>query len=343
VLTSGDPLLVPVLEPATVAATVAPQYRRYTERFPMRTLMIAPLRVEGRVLGVLTSWRHEAGRPYGGEDLLALSSIADRAAVALENARLYAAEQRARSAAEEALRMRDEFLSVAAHELKTPITSLWGMAQLMLRQLDKRGAVEPDRLQRALRMIDTQSRTLARLVEQLLDVSRIEAGKLALDRQPTDLGQLVRAVVAMAQVRATEHRLRLRTPRAPVRAAVDPLRLEQVVTNLLDNAIKYSPEGGEIEVELAAPEAAGVRLSVRDRGLGIPPERRRHIFDRFYQAHATSHQSGMGLGLYISRQIVELHGGRIEAEFPPDGGTRLVVRLPAAAPTELQQSYRGKS
>jgi signal transduction histidine kinase len=109
---------------------------------------------------------------------------------------------------------------------------------------------------------------------------------------------------------------------------VDPLRLEQVVTNLLDNAIKYSPEGGEIEVELAAPDPTAVRLCVRDRGMGIPPDKRARIFDRYYQAHGEGHLSGMGLGLYISRQIVELHGGRIAAEWPPEGGTHFVVTLP---------------
>jgi signal transduction histidine kinase len=114
---------------------------------------------------------------------------------------------------------------------------------------------------------------------------------------------------------------------------VDPLRLEQVVTNLLDNAVKYSPNGGAIKVTLALRRARDTaadwaELSVRDYGLGIPPEQRGQIFERFYQAHGNGHKSGLGLGLYISRQIVELHGGEICAEFPPDGGTRFVVRLP---------------
>jgi signal transduction histidine kinase len=111
---------------------------------------------------------------------------------------------------------------------------------------------------------------------------------------------------------------------------LDPLRIEQVLTNLLDNAIKYSPDGGQIHISLSR-EADNVRLSVRDHGVGVPVEHRGHIFDRFYQAHAggpLTSMAGMGLGLYISRQIVELHGGSIDAEFPDDGGTRLVVSLP---------------
>jgi len=113
---------------------------------------------------------------------------------------------------------------------------------------------------------------------------------------------------------------------------VDPLRIEQVVRNLIDNAIKYSPEGGQIDVVLEEdPDRGSVVFSVRDRGVGVPPEHRAHIFDRFYQAHAggaLTSMAGMGLGLYISRQIVELHGGTIEAEFPDEGGARFVVLLP---------------
>ena len=114
--------------------------------------------------------------------------------------------------------------------------------------------------------------------------------------------------------------------------SIDPLRIEQVVTNLIDNAIKYSPEGGQIDIDLGCDEVENSpRITVRDRGVGVPPEHRPHIFDRFYQAHAggpLTSMAGMGLGLYISRQIVELHGGSIQAEFPEDGGTRFVVRLP---------------
>ena len=115
----------------------------------------------------------------------------------------------------------------------------------------------------------------------------------------------------------------------PVLAVVDPLRLEQVLTNLVDNAIKYSPRGGPIEVELSTPDPDTLHLAVRDHGVGIPPESRPRIFDRFYQVDPVlQHSSGMGLGLYISQQIVALHGGRIEVEAPPDGGTRVIVRLP---------------
>lgn len=222
--------------------------------------------------------------------------------------------------------VRDEFLSVAAHELKTPMTSLRGFAQLLIRQMDREGATEPQRLRQALRAIDQQSDKLARLVSQLLDVSRLEAGRLVLERKVTDVVGLVQDALEGARATASRHTLVLEAPQA-VFALVDPLRLEQVITNLLDNAVKYSPEGGAVEVRIAKGEAHAA-ISITDRGIGVPQEHRERIFDRFYQAHAGHRLGGMGLGLYISRQIVELHGGRLEAEFPAEGGTRMIATVP---------------
>ena len=238
-----------------------------------------------------------------------------------------AAEQAAREAAEAAVRLRDEFLVTAAHELRTPLTTLSWHAQLVLHLLERDGHLEPARATQALQAITRQTTTLARLISQLLDISRLDAGRLTLEQQPTDLAVLVEQVVSGARARSDRHTISFTAP-ASLQAEVDPLRLEQVLANLLDNAIKYSPDGSPIEVVLCQHEPAAVELSVRDRGLGIAPEQREQIFERFYQAHANSHRSGLGLGLYISRQIVELHGGAIRADFPPDGGTRFTVRLP---------------
>ena len=240
-----------------------------------------------------------------------------------------ASERAARQEAEAASRLRDEFLSIAAHELRTPIAGLMGRAQLLLRQLRRDGRLEPERAARGLEGIAGQADKLSRLLNHLLDVSRLDACKLTLERQPTDLAALLQQVVADARVANDLHSITLAVP-GPVAAQVDPLRLEQVLANLLDNAIKFSPDGSPIEVVLSQPDGAAVELSVRDRGIGIPPEKRDRMFERFCQAHADGPNLGLGLGLYISRQIVELHGGEIGAEFPPDGGTRFVVRLPVA-------------
>lgn len=245
--------------------------------------------------------------------------------------------QEARTAATAAVETRDEFLTVAAHELKTPVTSLRGFAQLLLRQMERGRPLDAERLQASLQVIDHQSEKLTHLVEQLLDVSRIQAGRLVLEPGPTDLGRLVREVVTAQQSVTTRHQLAVQAP-ASLPATVDALRLEQVLTNLIENALRYSPQGGMIDVQLTALAQDGasgvprsVQLLVRDHGIGVPAEHRPHIFDRFYQAHPDSWLGGMGLGLYITRQIVDLHGGTVTAEFPADGGSRFVVLLPLNA------------
>jgi signal transduction histidine kinase len=226
--------------------------------------------------------------------------------------------------------MRDQFLSVAAHELKTPITALRLQAQLMLRDLDRRAAYDAEAVHRALQQIDAQSHKLDRLGKQLLDITRLDGGQLRLEPRTSDLSQIVAEAVASVRATLTPARVRLQLPSAPVLITADALRLEQVVGNLLDNAVRFSPGVGQIEVEVSEAEEGFVRLAVRDHGISIPPDKREHMFERFYQAHRSEHRSGLGLGLYISRRIVELHGGRIMAEFPPEGGTRFVVLLPAA-------------
>jgi signal transduction histidine kinase len=259
-------------------------------------------------------------------------------------------EQVARAEAEQALQERDAFLAVASHELRTPLSTLSVAAQLLRRRFERDGALEPGYLLESLGRLDTQARRISRLVEHLLDVSRINVDKMVLERQTVDLRALVDAVVERCRaVMSAGHSIVVRGP-AQLLASVDPVRIEQVLINLLDNAVKYSPNGGEIEVELSAPTPAPssttgrpstpggstVRLAVRDHGLGIPPDRRARLFERFYQAHTEGHLSGLGLGLFICRHIVERHGGRIWATHPEDGGTRFLVALPADGPDDAE-------
>jgi PAS domain S-box-containing protein len=230
---------------------------------------------------------------------------------------------------EEALRLRNEFMAIAAHELRTPITSVMGQAQLALRQLGRDVAAD-SRVTRSLDVIVRQARTLSQLIGQLLDISRLESGKLMIERERSDVVPIIAQVVDSARLLGTGHDISVDAP-PMLEADVDALRLEQLVTNLVTNAVKYSPAGGAIDVVVRGT-ARSFELSVRDHGLGVPPEKRQHIFERFYQAHGESYQQGLGLGLYIGRQIVELHGGEIRAEFPDDGGSRFVVTLPLRAP-----------
>jgi len=241
-----------------------------------------------------------------------------------------AREREARLAAEAAAQVRDDFLSVAAHELKTPVTGLRAMAQILARKVQKGDVRGPSWLSDGLRTIDQQADRLTRLIGQLLDVSRLDRDPQPPARTATDLADLADRLVAAFRARTSKHTLALDADPGLV-AEVDPVGIEQVMSNLLDNAIKYSPDGGQIDVEVGRADAEHVRLAVRDHGIGIPPEKRAEIFGRFYQAHAEDHRSGLGLGLYISRQIVALHEGQIAVEFPPDDGTRFVVTLPVAA------------
>lgn len=257
------------------------------------------------------------------------TEIAERARAEQKLRAALAAEREARAATETALRIREEFLSIAAHELKTPITSLRASAQLAQRRLARETPVKPERVASALTTVVAQSGKLTRLIDQLLDLSRLETGKFALEPEPTDLTDLAAQVLAGARARGVPHPLTLDAPPS-LQASVDPLRLEQVLTNLLDNALKYSPEGGPIEVVLARREGRA-ELAMRDHGLGIPLEHRERLFERLFQAHAQGHRSGLGLGLYLSRQIAEQHGGTMSAEFPPDGGSCFVLTLPLAA------------
>lgn len=296
----------------------------------IKSLLGVPLIVEGRVLGVLhVGSLHQ--REFNAREIQLLQIVADRAALAIDHARLFEAARTARHdavVAEATVRARDEFLSVAAHELKTPLTSLRLTAQTLLRRIEQGSVPDMISLERSLRLVDRQTDRLSLLVTHLLETVRLQAGTLQLERKDTDLVELVRNVAEQIQTHTDHHEINVRAPRS-IRAAIDPLRFEQIVSNLLDNAIKFSPEGGPIDIEIEQSTQGNVRLSVRDRGIGVPPEHRAHIFERFYQAHTQDHRSGMGLGLYITTEIIEKHGGSIRAEFPPDAGTRFIVEIPA--------------
>jgi PAS domain S-box-containing protein len=330
VLRTGRPRLIPEIDlEALRRISRDEEHLRLWQSLAPRSVIIVPLTGHRGVLGTLSLiTTSDSERRYSKADVTLAEDLARRAALAVENAQLYAEAQAAIQTAEAAVRTREEFLSVAAHELKTPVTSLRGFAQLALRALEQDRELDRDRLHHALTVVNQQSDKLRRLVAQLLDISRIQSGRLQLELEPVDLSQLVSEVVTSMQHQSQHHQLRVNVPRQqPVR--IDPLRLEQVLTNLLDNAIKYSPQGGPIDIDVTSVDPEHVRVTVRDRGPGIRPEHRAHIFERFYQAGAEAeHAAGMGLGLYISREIVELHGGSIEAEFPPDGGARFVITLP---------------
>lgn len=222
----------------------------------------------------------------------------------------------------------DEVIAVAAHELRKPLTAILCNAQLVLRQVHAGGAPTPDQVRDVLERVELQSHRLSALLACILTAGQLNREELQLEAREIDVRQLVVDVVQMVRETNPERKLALTAPYA-VFARVDPLRLQQVLSNLLDNALKFSPPHTEVLVRLSLTEAGAVRLVVRDHGPGVPEEQRERIFERYFQTPTAGRSGGVGLGLYISRQIIELHGGQIHAEAPADGGARFVVMLPA--------------
>jgi PAS domain S-box-containing protein len=226
-------------------------------------------------------------------------------------------------AVREALRLREQFVSVAAHELRTPLTTLYARLQLIERRLGRKD-IDLTVLVRDMTLVRQAADRLKALIDRVLDTSRIQSGRLDLDRARTDLGELVRTIAPMfAETSGRE--INVATPTDSLEASVDAVRIEEVIVNLIDNAVKYSPPDTPIDLEVwGTPDA--VRISVRDRGPGIPEQKRQRIFEPFYRASTS--QPGVGLGLHISKEIVELHGGTLDVETPPDGGSRFVMCVP---------------
>lgn len=237
-----------------------------------------------------------------------------------------AERKRIETALREAVALREEFMSVAAHELKTPITGLRGFTQLLLRDARLQREIAPERFASALKAIELQTEKITRLVARLLDSAQIEAGKLRIERERTDLVALVRS--ALAQQYDSAGRSFVFDGPEHLEAEVDAVRIEQVIVNLLSNAIKFSPHGSTITIGLEQ-HGDSIKLSVTNQGTSIPPEEREKIFERFHQARYQGCPPGMGLGLYIAREIVQLHGGSITVEEPEQPGARFVVTLPA--------------
>jgi PAS domain S-box-containing protein len=329
VLQTRQPVLAPV-----VTAAEAEAFARDAEQFAelqtlgIASVMLVPLLVGERTIGVMTLVSSAPERQYSTADLALAEDFGRRVAVAIDNARLY---QEARVA----LAARDEFLSVAAHELKTPITNMRGFTELLLRQFVREDGPDPQRARRALGALDRESQRLSRLVTQLLDVSRIEAGQLALERTVTNVTRLVEEVAAGARLMTNRHEIAVLGDQ-DVLASVDPLRLEQVLSNLVSNAIKYSPAGGPIEFTVTRSAPEQIAIAVQDQGIGILPADRERIFTRFYRADPSDRVAGMGLGLYISQQIVTMHEGHIEVSEAPAGGTRFTITLPTGITTDSE-------
>jgi signal transduction histidine kinase len=263
-------------------------------------------------------------------------AIADRAGPALQNAELWSDLQERMAREQAAQRVKDDFLSIVSHELRTPLTSIQGYSQLLEGRLRVEREDETKEMAH-LRVIRSQVGRMRRLVDDLLDVSRIDRrGVVSIDPGRFDLAELVREAVARSRRQHGRREIAVDAP-DKLEVEADRDRIDQVVTNLLDNAVKYSPEGGPVSVRLVR-DGREAHLSVSDTGIGIPSEHLHHVFERFYQADGDASRrrfGGLGLGLYISRAIVEAHGGSIAAAPNPAGrGSVFSFHIPLRSAAE---------
>ncbi|MFP2905596.1 AAA family ATPase, partial [Pyxidicoccus sp. 3LFB2] len=322
-LRTGHPVLRAELTSSLLAEVGhGPEYVQRMQALEPKTGMHVPLIARGRTLGVITFIAEVPRRSYGEADLELAQELARRAAVCIDNARLYRASQ-------DAVRLRDDFLSVASHELNTPLTSLRLMVQSLLRHVPS-GMPEP--ALRAMRTIDSQSLKLATLIEELLDISRIHAGRLDLDLEEVDLAAVIHRVAEKLREPLVRAGCTLDLDvEGPIVGHWSAHRLEQVLLNLLSNALKF---GAGKPIHVAAGADGGTAwLCVRDRGIGISPDKLPHIFERFERAVSVRAYGGLGLGLHLVREILTALGGTIRVESTVGAGTTFTVHLPCAGPS----------
>ena len=288
-------------------------------QFPHQSDLFVPIRVKDRpVAGFFVIW-WTTRRSITEWEIRLLQGVSDLAGIFLENAQLY------RETAE-ANRTKDEFLATLSHELRNPLSAIANAVAA----LDRRGAASEEAATRLRQIVRRQTHHLTRLVDDLLDVARAAAGKMALNRQPIDLGDVAGACVRSLREsgRTREHRVTFRAESVIVNA--DPTRLAQIITNVLDNAIKFTPSGGSVDVDVLREEQQAI-LRVTDTGVGIAAEMLSRIFELFTQAEPAIDRSpgGLGVGLTLTRRLVDMHGGTITAESEGRGrGAQFTVRLP---------------
>lgn len=310
-----------------------PEQAATLQKFGLKSSMIVPLVARGRAIGAITLISAESGRRYTAQDVQLAEVLARRAALAIDNAVLFAEMQKARHVAEEASRAKDEFLATLSHELRTPLTPIIGWVHML------RGGMLTTDYDRnhALGVIDRNSQALTRLINDLLDMSAILSGKMHFDLAPVPVDAALREAIETIRPQAEQRNIQIDVYYSDWDSALavlgDHTRLVQIFWNLLSNAVKFSDEGASVRV-FCETDAREVRIAVEDEGQGIGAEFMLHIFDRFRQADSskTRAHGGLGLGLALVKSFVEAHGGTCEAASEGLGrGSRFTVRLPRFA------------
>jgi PAS domain S-box-containing protein len=332
VLATGKGIFLPEIDPEALSAAVVPGHREFLRRHPLTSMICVPLRVEGQVMGTLALVRYQPSPAHTKSDFTVLQELADLAALAIANAQKFERVQ-------ESDRRKDEFLAMLAHELRNPLAPMKTALDLM--KIRGAGVVS-----REWEIVDRQLGHLARLVDDLLDVSRITHGRVQLEKSVLDLWDVVGKALEQAGpvIQQRSHRLHLEPPATPVYVQGDADRLAQVFTNLLTNAAKYTPQSGDITVRVGASDKHAV-VSVEDTGHGIAPDMLNAVFELFVQGERSldRREGGLGLGLTLVRKLVELHGGSVSAHSQgKGGGSTFTVKLPLhAAPAMLVVSGSG--
>lgn len=320
VLRTGRPELYPeITKDLLEQSAVDPAHLEIMRQIGMKSALIVPLIAGGKPLGGITLVWAESGHGYEQADLDLVMEVAHRAALAVENARLYRDLQAA-------VQARDDFLAIAGHELKTPLAALLIHVQGLERSARDDAGVSP-KIKQRLEKAAASGKRLEKLIVEMLDVSRVTAGRLKLEPGPVQLDELVREVVERFGEQAARSGSSIALHLEPgVSGVWDRLRIDQVVTNLVSNALKYG-QGKPVGVEARRRGGQAV-LRVVDHGIGIQLDQQRKIFERFERAVATREYGGFGLGLWIAREIVEASGGKIEVDSEPDRGATFTVTLP---------------
>jgi signal transduction histidine kinase/ActR/RegA family two-component response regulator len=298
-------------------------------RLGPRSLLVVPLQINSHVFGSLTLARSDSGQLYDSSDLLLAEDLTRRAATAIDNARLYELSRTERARAEAATRTKDEFVAMVSHELRTPLNVIMGWVRLL-----RSGTLSEPTREHALEVVERNANAQSQLVADLLDISRVITGKIRIEPAQVDFGNLINLVLEDARFALEAKRLELHVDCANAASVMrgDAERLRQVVWNLLLNAIKFTPKGGQVWVSLRRVES-DLELVIRDSGMGISAEVMPYIFENFRQhdSKTTRAHGGLGIGLSIAKHLIDLHGGSIEAQSDgPDQGASFIVRLPVS-------------
>ena len=330
-LRSRTTIVMPEVTDETLVSTVRDEHHlAIMRRLSPQSAIAVPMVVRQRVIGAITLVRTTPGQRYESADIAMAEELARRAALAVDNATLYSEADQARAQAEGANRAKDEFLAILSHELRTPMNAVYGWARML-----QMGQIDSSTTPRALDAIVRNAHVQLQLIDDLLDVSRIISGKMRLDIRPVDLPRVLEAAIDAVRPAADAKGLRLHTLLDPSAGPVngDPDRLQQVVWNLLINAVKFTPRDGRIQLTLQRVNSH-LEIVVSDTGAGIRRELLPLIFERFKQGESgtTRNQGGLGLGLALVRHLVELHGGSVTAESEGEGkGATFRVKLPLVA------------